>query len=239
MAGRGSQVRRRREVAMNVVPRASRERDGVVDVIGMLRAAQAGDDRACEQLFVSIRPYALRVADAFLRNVPTAAIVGEDVAQESLLRAYVSLESCRAETSGQVLAWIRVITQRLATEVMRAHAFRVSLAGVELLESSACSDDTTPSGDNEFSNGEQRFLERLTFEAYAALGDSSAEALWMHLICSASWEEAGRALDITAAAAKRRFQRAQIAIRRRVIRRAGELSASDRALVESRSAGLR
>jgi DNA-directed RNA polymerase specialized sigma24 family protein len=77
-------------------------------------------------------------------------------------------------------------------------------------------------------------LLRLVLVAYEALPTDTAAIFWSHLIANETWEETGRPLGLTGGAAKRRYQRAQDALRRQVLASVCTLSEVDRQYVEFR-----
>lgn len=221
---------------------ASAERHAV-DVVALLRGAQAGDDADSERLFGLIRPYVVQVASAFLGTCPSAVMMAEDVAQEALYRAFRSLRTCRAASEGEVFCWLRTITRRIAIEMLRTHGPRVSRHGVELTVAAAIAEDGLERDVDGIPGIDSP--ERRVFDAYDMLPDDSAQVVYLHLITACRWDDVGREMGISATAAKRRYQRAQHAIRTAVKRWSdAQLAVETEVIVEvpmpgSRNAGAR
>lgn len=214
-----------------------------VDVIALLRGAQAGDSADSERLFGSIRPYVVQVASAFLGTCPSAVLMAEDVAQEALYRAYRSLRACRAASEGEVYCWLRTITRRIAIEMLRTHAPRVSRHGVELTAAIGIAEEGLGRDVDGILGTDSP--ERRVFDAYDLLEEDSAQVVYLHLVTACGWNDVGREMGISATAAKRRYQRAQHTIRATVERWAdARLAVETQVIVEvptpgSRNAGAR
>ncbi|MDQ6830209.1 MAG: hypothetical protein M3081_15235, partial [Gemmatimonadota bacterium] len=76
-----------------------------------------------------------------------------------------------------------------------------------------------------------RILEHLTVNVLDRLPPDVGRLAWHRLVEGAHWSTIGQELGTTAPAAKRRFQRAQSAVRRLVVRAARELPEPERTRV--------
>ena len=199
-------------------------------LVPSLVAAQRGDPVACARLLTVFHAVALAEARVLLRTRAVGAITSEDVAQEALLRVFLHLGSCRATTTPQLFAWLLVIVRRTSAELTRGSAARVAAASVDLDDvelHGAISDEVAPRWEEL-----QGFtlLLRLAVRAYdEELDDVAAGIIWSHLVAARSWSEIAADVGATTSATKRRFQRAQLVLRRGVLRRIDGLPPEARA----------
>lgn len=82
-------------------------------------------------------------------------------------------------------------------------------------------------------------LLRLVLVAYDALPADTATIFWSHLIGSETWAETGLTVGLTPGAAKRRYQRAQLSLRRHVLAALSTLPGPVRDAVQARLASGR
>jgi DNA-directed RNA polymerase specialized sigma24 family protein len=199
-------------------------------LVPLLVAAQRGDPVACARLLTAFHAVALAEARLLLRARAAGAITPEDIAQEALLRVFLHLGSCRASTTPGLFAWLLVIVRRTSAELTRGSAARVAAASVDLDEvelHGAISDEVSPKWAE--LHGFSMLL-RLAVRAYDEdLDDVAAGIIWSHLVAASSWSEIAADVGATTSATKRRFQRAQLALRRGVLRRVGGLPPEARA----------
>lgn len=184
----------------------STARTGLVDLAA---AAKDGCEHALERLLAHVHVHVVRSCRAWLAGVGDGA--AEEAAQEALVRIATGLHACRAGTDEAFFAWCHAVARNAATDRLREHlrewevrALSDELAKVE------CDRDA----------GEQSVaVDALLAVLDEALGTETEAVhalLWHRVVRDDSWEEAAHALGLTAAGAKRRFQRTVARVRRKV-----------------------
>lgn len=174
-----------------------------------LACARAGDPDALDRLARGAREELLRSLSPRLKGGWTEAWL-EDVVQAALLDICRHVGACRARTEEELLAWVHSIGRREVANLCRAEArWREGCnAFVEQQEDEAS--DLGPADAPETLSAHQRVLRR----RLARVSPSGHEILWMRLAEHATWGEIARALGITQAGAKRRYQRLMTRLRR-------------------------
>ena len=216
-----------------------------LDMVEHLQRARVsdrgGDDRALDAFLLRVLAGVEPAVGNRFRDHPNAQDVVRDVTQEVLTRIVTNLHSCRATAHRQVWAWIYRIAQHAGTDYLRATA-RTTAVDCFLREFERATgsaswrrwretlDETPPAS--------ELLVLRYLFESYEDCPEATAELIWHRVIYAATFEEIGALLGTSAAAAKRRWQRAIATIRRSVLRRIGELPANERAAAEE-EIGLR
>ncbi|HEX5868819.1 MAG TPA: sigma-70 family RNA polymerase sigma factor [Longimicrobium sp.] len=151
----------------------------------------------------------------------------EEVAQEALVRIAAGIHTCRAGTDDVLFAWCHAVARNAAMDRLREHLreWEVRALGDELAKVE-CDPDA----------GEQSVaVSALLAVLHEALGtepEAVHALLWHRVVRHDSWEEAAHALGLTAAGAKRRFQRTVARVRRKVECLLGQ--SGDPARVEAR-----
>lgn len=195
-----------------------------------LARARAGDDDALEMLLCLLRPVLLRFARAQLAEEAEAEETACDIAQKAMIRITRGLDGCRAEAGPQIRAWALQIVKNLCTDHFRANRARavrvlplsfwideveVSLLGAEPAE--------RPRGDY---GG--RVLNRALREALRALPATAQRLLCLRVQEGMTWSQVALELGLTRDAAKRRFERVQIRLRKETFRKIENLGGRDR-----------
>lgn len=206
--------------------------------IPRLRAVQqelaAEDGRALAQLIRSVLPILVRCSRRWLQEHPDADDTAEDVAQVAALRIARGVDHCRATTDDQFVSWIVAVAKNVLRDELNASGRRIVVRR------------TDPDGKGSFTRyafdewahgwreppcDAELTLTVLTDRALAALPDETARLVWSHVVEHAPWAAIAGLIHTTPAAAKRRFQRAQRALRRFVLDAALELPPDARANV--------
>jgi RNA polymerase sigma-70 factor (ECF subfamily) len=180
------------------------------------RFAQAGCAQALEELLRRVDGPVYRYLVVRLRAAPDAQDLALDLRQEVLIRVVASLGRCTFASDGRLLAWVLTITRNVLLDHLRAARGRGEVRNPPAWACSvaaACDDEPVP----------PHPLEGFVAETLAGLPEATAELLRLRLIGGRSWKEVGGALGIAESAAKRRFQRAQAALRRQILARVDAL----------------
>jgi RNA polymerase sigma factor (sigma-70 family) len=194
--------------------------------------AAAGDRRALnallEELYVPI--------ERFLRRRLTSGHASSyiaDVTQEALIRIARSIETCRAPTDRQLMAWALTVARNAAVDVMRSNMMWYSLTALPESANDVAREDSDGDGNASVARGD-RVLRSVLSAAQSSLSEETQEILWRRLILGEEWAEVAVDLSTTESGAKRRYQRAQHRLRGELRRRIYSLPARTRALVLSR-----
>lgn len=179
--------------------------------------ARAGSPAALNRLLHGIEAPVYRYLLTRLRAAPDAGDLALDLRQETLIRAAASLARCTFASDARVVAWALTIARNVLLDHLRAARGRGEVrddagrayAGAEWPPP----DDGSP----------PRLLETFAAEALAEVPEDTAELLRLRLVAGRSWKEVGEALGVAESAAKRRFQRVQAALRRRILARVDAL----------------
>jgi DNA-directed RNA polymerase specialized sigma24 family protein len=184
----------------------STARTGLVDLAA---AAKDGCEHALERLLAHVHVPVIRSCRAWLAGIGDGA--AEEVAQEALVRIAAGIRSCRAGTDDVLFAWCHAVARNAAMDRLREHLreWEVRALGDELakVECDLDAGERSPAVDA---------LLAVLHEALGTEAEAVHTLLWHRVVRHDSWEEAARALGLTAAGAKRRFQRTVARVRRKV-----------------------
>jgi RNA polymerase sigma-70 factor (ECF subfamily) len=194
----------------------------------LARLAQAGSARELDCLLRRVEKPAYRYLVSRLVSAPDAEDLARDLCQEVLIRAMTSLERCTFESDGRLLAWVLTIARNVLLDHLRRTRVRpevrADVPGTRAVPAASPGDETATS----------HLLEALAAEALAEVPETTAELLRLRLVGGRSWKEVAAALGIAETAAKRRFQRAQVTLRRHILAQVDELPPEARRLVSPR-----
>ena len=203
-------------------------------LIGLLHRARAGDSEAREELVMEMEPAVRPFLERRLRGDPEGMVTAEDLTQETLIRAVQGLSGCRADTDRQLLSWCLSIARNQLVDYLRTRRRCLALLehalDLELRSARAALEEWTRGQEDEPSEGREILL-RLLVRVYEDLASGTRHLLWLRLVGSAPWQEVASELGTTADGAKRRYQRAQGALRRAAVRRIDALPAAERMAV--------
>jgi RNA polymerase sigma factor (sigma-70 family) len=197
-------------------------------------AARAGCGQALERLLAEVHIHVIRCCRAWLSRIGEDAAC--ETAQEALVRIARGLSTCRAEHDDAFLAWCRAVARHAALDRLRDHRreWEVRAFAEEL-------GDAESDGEDAGHSAAVAALLEVLEEALTAEPDRVHALLWHRVVRRDSWAEVAVALGLTAAGAKRRYQRAAARIRRgaarRLSRKAGVGPAAALVLLEPRQRG--
>lgn len=203
------------------------ERQGLgrPDLVERLLEAQR-DPAATEAFLIEIYPVVSRF---FSRALGADHPWVDDLTQETTIKVYDRLSTCRSSTERSVVAWALQVARNTWIDLWRSGALLDrSEGGTE--ELSGWYDDAEPS--------DLKLLLQIVARAQDQLGAQAHEILYLRLVENASWSTVGDAMGLKASAAKRRFQRAQVKIRGRVLGEIRRLPPAQRAELFARLRSL-
>lgn len=219
----------------------------------LLQAAQAGDDGATcphrEALMVKLYAVVWCYLTPRVTGWRDAPDVLADVVQETVVRLHLAYRTCRARNDGAVRAWACAVARHTFLEMLRSPGTglmgRQFAAALDDVVRDAASSRRRHSAQGAQDGGlwqspeesagrrpeqsePRELLLRLAVEAYDRAARDTGELLWWRLIVGAEWSEVATHLQTTAAGAKRRFQRAQIALEQQLLALVDALPAETR-----------
>ena len=165
----------------------------------LVLAAQSGDERAFVRIYRRYERDVAIVCVRLLGRGPDA----EDAAQETFLRAYVSIDRLGGEY--QLAAWLRRIAINICLDLLRAQrrnprTVEIGLAG----------------GLQSRERVENQVEEQLSIRsAMRSIRPSQGEALFLRVIEGLSHDEIARRMDISAGQAKSLLHRARTSFKER------------------------
>lgn len=200
-------------------------------LIDLVRRSREGDERALEQLLAALHVHAVRYLEGWLHQSREWRELARDLAQDTLIRAARGLGTFRGTTDGEVVAWCIVIARNAGMDRLRAERDERTAENVR--------DEIDPWAVGQwgrYAEGEDasvglRVLVRLLGEVHGEEPEESQELLWRRLVQHDTWQQAGQALGVTEAGAKRRYQRAQERLRIAVLRKVVHLPPHELAAV--------
>lgn len=193
------------------------------------RLAQEGCARALDALLRRVQPPLYRYLVSRVVAAPDAEDLAHDLCQEALIRATTSIGRCTFASDGRVLAWVLTIGRNVLLDHLRQASGRKEVRGEAYWEFTEAA--ALLPGDEAAA---PRVLETFAAEALGQVPESTAELLRLRLVGGRSWKEVADALGIAESAAKRRFQRAQAALRRQILARVDALPPEARRAIVAR-----
>lgn len=200
-----------------------------------LRRARSGEDDALEDLLGLLRPILLRYARRQVESDTECDELARDLVQESLVHIIRGLPSCQATGDPQIRAWALTILRNICIDHFRNRHTRIPTVRIEVVRDDSITDEVLEQeavwrSDTETSRG-RRITHRLLHETIRALSPSAQLLLRLRIEQGASWREIAADLHLTRSAAKRRFERLRLCLRRDILNRLGRLREADRAAV--------
>ena len=186
----------------------SAKRKGDEGLTPTVRAAQAGDPRAFEELVERFRGPLASYATALLRDRGHA----EDAVQDTFLQAWTRLRMLRDPSAFR--PWLYATLERAAFSNSRSRRRKSTLSLLE--ESTVAEGAPTEEGDAAVAARPEILALR---SALAALPPPYREVLVMHYVDELSAREVGDAVGLSFNNAKVRLYRARIALRRELAAR--------------------
>lgn len=179
------------------------------------RLACGGDGPALDRLLRAVQTPVHRFLLARLAPRADANDVAGDLLQEVLIRAAAALPRCRFMSGERLVAWVLTIARHVLVDHHRVERARREVVAHEALdravEGASLARWRSDAGDH----GRSELLEELAAAAMGGLPERTRELLRLRVQLGCTWKEVGAVLGTTEAGAKRRFQRAQVALRTR------------------------
>jgi RNA polymerase sigma-70 factor, ECF subfamily len=207
--------------------------DPATSLVDLRRLAARGDRSALEQLLRRVQRGVQRYLQRRLPDRRDCNDLADDLRQEVLIRAVSALNRATFEDDRRLLAWLLVIARNVLMDHYRAERRRprsLPPAAMEALGDDASLAAWLHSGG---SPGAE-LLDALVSEALRGVPERTQELVRLRVQMGHSWSEVGAALGTSASAAKRRFQRAQAALRRRILVAVDNLPPTERARLLAR-----
>jgi RNA polymerase sigma factor (sigma-70 family) len=202
---------------------------GPASLADLGRLAQEGCARSLDTLLRTVEPPLYRYLVRRVLHAPDAEDLARDLCQETLIRAMTSIRRCTFASDGRVLAWVLTIGRNVLLDHLRRASGRAEVRGEAYWEVTEAA-GLLP-GDEAAA---PRLLETFAAEALGQVPETTAELLRLRLGEGRSWKEVANTLGIAESAAKRRFQRAQGALRRQILARVDALPPDARRAVAER-----
>lgn len=185
----------------------------------LLALARGGDDRALNVLLNRVERLVRSTIRYRVRRGPTAADDVLDATQEALVRIAEHVHTCRATSERTVVAWVRAIAEHAIADLARSPGTcSLAVKPFSSLERVLEVKNTGEAEGTEPLTLPAAIAVRAVCAAYASVPEVTATLLWHRLIAGESWAEIGRVIGTTASGAKRRYQRAQRALRQAALR---------------------
>lgn len=209
-------------------------------LLELLHRAQQGDEEALDQLLLRVQQPVL----GFLRKRlgdPRLERFVEDVLSEVLVRVFKHYRKCEASAEREFVSWALSIAHNESLRLLARRPLKYALllgdrdpsetgkgmgpgSGVAI---PGYSGYATPHGRDQRSRGLRALLGVLE-EVESTQSPERALILYLKLVEDRSWQEIGEHLEISAAAAKRRYQRAQQSLEKQVLEGVDRLAPTER-----------
>jgi len=176
--------------------------------------AQAGCAQALNRLLGQLEGPVYRYLLVRVRAAPDAEDLACDLSQEALIRAAAAIPRSTFASDGRLLSWAITIARNVLLDHLRQARGRAEVRG-DSHWAAVESDEPLPGEDAP----PPRQLDVLAAEALAEVSETMAELLRLRLMEGKTWKEVAAVLGIPESAAKRRFQRVQTALRRKILAR--------------------
>lgn len=204
------------------------EGDGRIELIELLRCAQdpanSLAERALEQLLTRLHKPVRQFIERRVGACRDAEDVVADITQETLVHIAMHFGACTAADDRMLVAWVLTAARRVLIDTWRSPSSGLAARYVSTSLDSEVALRLSGTGVNgriESCPARETIL-RLGVEAYNAASEETGELIWHRLIQGDEWSELGARFRTTGPGAKRRFQRAQQKLRRKL----GELIAA-------------
>jgi RNA polymerase sigma-70 factor (ECF subfamily) len=200
--------------------------DGVqpdsVETQSLLLQADSGDRQAFEELFARHRPALRRAVELRLDAKLRARVDPSDVVQETQLEAFQRLPDYLERRPMPFRLWLRKTAYERLLKVQRQHlktAKRAAGREVPLPQESSLllAEQLLAAGPTPSQQVAKRELVRRLRSALSELPSAQREVLLMRNFEGLSYQEVAYILDIDAAAARKRYGRALLQLRHRLL----------------------
>lgn len=200
------------------------------DRVDLLDQARQGDGTALNQLLEFLQPEIRTYLKGQIQSHPSSSAQAEELTQEVLLRIARSIESCQANSAGELWSWIRSIARNVVTDRYRKRKGELDRriwSSDETLLARATLHQVFGGGSGSNAGDVRADLDivvgRILLEAQGELSAGTQEVVRRHVLLDETWRETGEAIGTTGPGAKRRWQRALDRLRKEVLNRIDEL----------------
>lgn len=204
------------------IPRTPQHYEGsLLQRLHQAREEGPRGEQALESLLEALYVPVKRFAKARLKRFGDAEEIAADVAQETLFHVARYHRTCTAVVEGQLMMWVLVTARRVMIDMLRSPGSGLAVRAlcVELRRDNVSESFESSIGKRPEAAAAHELALGIAIEAYGYLPQTTAELLWDRLVGGAEWNSIATQYGTTYSAAKRRFQRAQGALRREVLRR--------------------
>jgi RNA polymerase sigma-70 factor (ECF subfamily) len=188
------------------------------ETCGLLERIKAGDDRAFDALFARHREALRDFIDLRLDPRIRARVDPSDVVQETQLEAFHRLPDYLEREPMPFRVWLRKTAYERLLKVQRHHAAARRAVGREAIlpnrSSMLLARHFFAAGASPSQQLANRELARRVRDALAQLTDSDREILLMRNVEDLSYEEIACLLDLSVAAARKRYGRALLRLQK-------------------------
>lgn len=140
----------------------------------------------------------------------------DDVVQDTLSLVATKGHQCRATTDREAMGWMLSVAQTALADTVRRDGPRQESVEDARFEFDMGVSFDESIGRRPVASPGMEILLRVAVDVSGALSAADAKLLWMRLIAEEEWAAVGASLGISATAARRRFQRMQKSMRRRI-----------------------
>lgn len=204
------------------------ERHVLVALLAKVRSDRAAYPSTMPMVIDTVAPAMRSLIERRAARIGFDHAFAEDVLHDALLLVATRSHQCRATTDRAAMKWMLSIARSALSNALRHEGPRHrSLDDGQSPADPSQTFDESIGRRAEGSPGLEILL-RLVVDAGLTLSAADATLMWMHLIVAEEWATIGAALGISATAARRRFQRAQRSMRRRVHRALWSLPHAER-----------
>ena len=180
-----------------------------IDLI-LVRRAKRGDYKAFDLLVLKYQSRIIGIAMKFVKDLQTA----EDVAQESFIKAYQSLDSFREESA--FYTWLYRITSNTAKNYLISKKRKKELLETEILSSEEMDIFDIPGGSSPEEILEANNLRELIFESLSNLPEDIRTAVSLREFEGLSYEEISEVLDCPIGTVRSRIFRGREIIQEKI-----------------------
>lgn len=205
------------------------------ELIDLLNRAKQGDVEARLELVVELVPPLRRFAWSEVGERPDAADLVDDLVQDAAIRIVDRLDQCQAQSERQLINWALTIIRNIYHDLLRAERkIEWVRFSPRLYETVGTEVEHALLTESEKSSVDKAFRSIL-HKVWASLSENQVRLLTVRLDEEATWPEVATKLKIRSDfAARRRFQRIQLSIRKDLQRRLSELPTTVRDEVRRR-----
>lgn len=193
------------------------ERQVLVRLLAKMRSDRAAYPSTMPMVIDTVEPTMRSFIERRAARIGFDHAFAEDVLHDALLLVATRAHQCRATTDRAAMKWMFSVARSALSDALRHNGpHHLSLDDEQSPPDPSQTFDESIGHRAEGSPGLEILL-RLVVDAGLTLSADDATLMWMRLIADEDWATIGAAFGISATAARRRFQRAQHSMRRRVL----------------------